>query len=512
MKEKHGANMAVMVDAQPSLKGGEAGVSEGVVMSRVGDGKASVFVNDIKRSDLQTPTTTNIINEVKTGQQLYISSKRYIYSLDLLKEVLTVPSVFHWTMEVDGPRANIVLDMGDLATHSSANCVAFRNRSQAKLFVSHEDVESLLSSINVLGTSVVTSYTSARQARNWSAGPRTGIREAYGVSFTVANEADQVQPSPGGQRIVMLVADNSATQMAVQLVLSFVRPTKDLVHFVMMVLVLSFVRPTKDLVHFVMVVRSEVYVADAMETCQRFEALAKSALALTHCTVLMKGTTPLTEQLEEFTTHVKSDLVVMGSQSLAEGPHVKSDLVVMGSQSLAEGPHVKSDLVVMGSQSLAEGPHVKSNLVVMGSQSLAKQGTMAFSIGSITLSMLRTFSTPLLVVKADARNAQIDWGKDKLKCLLQESPVSMRLLENFRDIASSHHFEAQKQPMNSPFESDGVKVADLERAHIIAVPAPQGRTVPESILRLLKNSRSAVMIYRNNANTSGGVGRESALF
>ena len=76
--------------------------------------------------------------------------------------------------------------------------------------------------------------------------------------------------------------------------------------------------------------------------------------------------------------------------------------------------------------------------------------------------------------------------------------TSRRLLENFNDIASEHHFGAVKRPLDGSFEEAGCKVADIDKVHIMATQAPIGRSIPDNIMKLIKNSRSAVLVFRSN--------------
>lgn len=140
-------------------------------------------------------------------------------------------------------------------------------------------------------------------------------------------------------------------------------------------------------------------------------------------------------------------------------------------------------------------------------QVLANAGVHSTVMGSVALTLLKSISRPMLIVKANAKLAQIAWEKDKLRALVavdhtsrpllrymcvkvlaplrgdkvflgrgrgrdasaQETVTSRRLLENFSDIAAQTHYVAVKRPLDDAFELAAVRAAELEKIHITAV-------------------------------------------
>ncbi len=68
---------------------------------------------------------------------------------------------------------------------------------------------------------------------------------------------------------------------------------------------------------------------------------------------------------------------------------------------------------------------IKGDLVVMGSTSLSKANV---PIGSVSIGLMRQLTRPLLIVKTNSRNAAIELGKDTLKCMVPVDHSSRPLL------------------------------------------------------------------------------------
>ena len=67
----------------------------------------------------------------------------------------------------------------------------------------------------------------------------------------------------------------------------------------------------------------------------------------------------------------------------------------------------------------------QADLIIMGSQTLASSGggtssngSTVVPMGSVTLTCLRQLQRPLLVVKANAKLAAVQWDKDKLRVMV----------------------------------------------------------------------------------------------
>lgn len=52
--------------------------------------------------------------------------------------------------------------------------------------------------------------------------------------------------------------------------------------------------------------------------------------------------------------------------------------------------------------------------------------------------------------------------------------TSRRLLENFSDLAAQHGLAAVKRPLEEGFESGALRLADLEKVHVLAMQVRAG--------------------------------------
>lgn len=65
--------------------------------------------------------------------------------------------------------------------------------------------------------------------------------------------------------------------------------------------------------------------------------------------------------------------------------------------------------------------------------------------------------------------------------------------------AASHHFHAVKRPVDGPVEDEGIKAADAEKVHIVAMQLPMSKTLPDQVLRALRATKSALLLYKQGA-------------
>ncbi|GAX76181.1 hypothetical protein CEUSTIGMA_g3625.t1 [Chlamydomonas eustigma] len=519
LHEQNGANMVVQVDTVTGIRNA-VGI-EGLVFthkSKRSDSRSSgpLSVAEVKGTDLQTPKMMEISAELrsKSKGKLTGSTKRYTFDINLLKGLLVSPAVFRPALIFEQGLVRIKLDASDLSTSAASHCVAMSNRTPAKFFTGPDDAEAVIAAIHAqdsspafrkrlgemakLAFTAISGHTgSKQQLLGEQARPRTGAshmpaQHLMGSPFLggtvvagVAPSSSVASPSrrlPGimaknpdsihistntnavlaGQCLVLLISDNGSTQLAMQLVLSLVKPGKDVLH----------------LVH---IVQDHAQEAAGRDLCGRFEAQAKSTLVETRVEVLVKDSLSLVDQLEKHMDTVSADLVVIGSQGLSQ---------------------------------------------------ISRSAPM----GSMAVGLMRNLSRPILIVKSTSKNANIEWSKDKLKCMVQvdhtsrpmlkyvcskllnavrydkvylaradardkaqqETMTARRLLENFSDIAIGLHVEAIKRPLDGSFEEDGCRVADVDRVHIMALQAPISRVLPENIMKLIGKTKSAVLLFKSN--------------
>ncbi|KAF5832988.1 hypothetical protein DUNSADRAFT_10944 [Dunaliella salina] len=385
--------------------------------------------------------------------------------------LLTSPSVFHPSLLV-AKEGEVYLHYGifDLTSHPGARCVALHAEGSrpAAARRGSEDVEALISALcaqdaagpfrRLVGSTAASAARAARKAQAPSGAMGLKRHEQDAQADIDAQKARRYT----GQRIVFLVSDNPASQLALQFAQSIFKPGKDLVMF-MTIVPNSLAIPAGN-------VLMRKYVDAARATC--VEAVAE---------VKVK-TEALIEQLGSYVEECNADLVIMGSMVLA------------------------------------------------GS------GTSTCSaMGSISLCLMKTLSRPLLIIKANAKNANIVWDQDKLKAVVnvdhasrpvlkymctkfltplrndqlflaragatdahaQETGISRRLLENFAEIASSHRFAPIKKPLHGSFDADVPLIIETEKIHVMAIQAPSGRApVTDNLVKLLRTTRCALLLYK----------------
>ncbi|GAX84468.1 hypothetical protein CEUSTIGMA_g11888.t1 [Chlamydomonas eustigma] len=495
LKEQNGANMVVQVDTFTGNK--NVGIAQGVVLghkNHKSEARVSgpLSVVDVKPLDLQSPKLVAAAAELrsKAKGRLVGSSRRYTFDIQLLRGLLVTASVFRPAISVRDGLVHITFDASDLTAAASAHCVAITNRTPAKCFTGPEETEVAISVIHAQDSSQsfrkllgeITKYIASAASKSSSPckvltasvvqgttperhQPRNSSKGQYVAPSYGTQESDSVETAEKvlhGQRIVLLVADNSATQVAAQLIMSIVRPGKDRVHLVSIIQSLTQEKAARDL-------------------CSQYEASLKSTLVDTQIDILTKDSGTLVDQVESYMEKLPADLLVMGSMSLSKG-------------------------------------------------------AAAVPIGSVSVGLLRAISKPILIAKSTSKNANIVWSKDKLKCMVQvdhtsrpmlkyvcskllnavrydkvylaradakdkaqqETMTSRRLIESFHDIASGLHVEAIKRPLDGSFDEEGCRVADVEKCHIMATQIPSSASsLPESLMKVIKNTRSAVLVYKS---------------
>eukprot|EP00198_Chlamydomonas_reinhardtii_P000390 XP_001689725.1 predicted protein [Chlamydomonas reinhardtii] len=309
-----------------------------------------------------TPRVTALLNEARLRGKgrLVVSTRRYMWKIDVLKALVQRPSVFRPSLEVAADLAYLTFDMADLtaAAQYGARCVALASRHPARSLISAADLEELMG-------------------------------DASGNFRRLAGNTT---------RIVVLVADNDSTGLAVKLLMAMVKPGRDVV----------------ILVH---VVSSILQEGSGRALLRKYELLLGQTMVEVVSELLTKDpSTPLLEQLETYCENVDAQLVVMGSQ-------------LLNSQ--------RGDKLYLG-RGGAKDPSAQDNV------------------------------------------------------------TSRRLLENFSDLAAQHGLAAVKRPLEEGFESGALRLADLEKVHVLAMQAPSGRGLPASIMHVLKAARSAVLVYKSN--------------
>ncbi|GLI60502.1 hypothetical protein VaNZ11_002665 [Volvox africanus] len=518
-----------------------------------GGGLHPHFVVDIKNSDTQTPRAIQMLTDMRSRSKckLAVSTQRYLWRLDVLQSLVQRASIFHPCLEVADELVYLTFDMADLtaATGFGARCAAVSGGPRpVRCLNTPTDLEELLGAILAqdthapfrrLAANVNPAYGPTRGATTDRSPPRVNLHPAVSGAGPAPAEAPNgdcsAQPhhpasaSGGGaaagyaigptsdlrslntgQRIVMLLADNESTSMAVQLLMALVKPGRDRVILVTMV-------------------PSIIQEANGRMLLRKHEMSMNKTMVDVKTELLTKGTSgSLIEQLESFIDEIDPQLVVMGSQVLA------SASTLGGSPSLGQSP--LSSNTSGGGASVGGVASLGTATTAYSSGSSLSNAAQGAVLGSVAVSLLRNSTRPMLIVKANAKYASVLWDKDKLRVVLEvhhssrnllryvcskmispprhdkvflmrggtkdpsqhETMTSRRLLESFSDIATQHKVGVVRRALEESFEAGAIKWADHDKAHIIAVHAAAGRGLSNTTLHILRAARSAVLVYKSN--------------
>ncbi|EFJ40761.1 hypothetical protein VOLCADRAFT_99345 [Volvox carteri f. nagariensis] len=506
------------------------------------------MVVDVKNSDLGTPRTIQLLTELRTQAKgkLAVSTRRYLWRVDVLQSLIQRSSIFHPSLEVAGDVAYLTFDMADLtaATEWGARCVAVSAGGRPiRNLNTLSELEDLLIAVQAqdahapfrrLAGNVTPAFGLAHGATDSPHAPHAitlhpaVIGGGGGGAAAGGQDPSASSPTSGagvgpvadlrniapGQCIVILVAENESTSMAVQLVMALVKPGR-------------------DRVVLVTVVPSVLQESAGRLLLRKHEMSIMKTMVDVSAQLLTKNPgSNLIDQLEAFIDDVGPQLVVMGSQMLATSQGLAHGQAAAMSSSGGAGGGGGA-----GASLGSLGAIYSSGASFSGGAGGGSHGGAGSTVlGSITVSMLRNLTRPMLIVKANAKFASLVWDKDKLRMLLEvhhssrnmlryvcsklvtptrhdkifltrggardasqmEITTSRRLLENFSDIATQYKVSAVKRALEEPFESGAIKWAEHDKVHLIAVHAPAGRGLANSTFQILRAARSAVLVYKSN--------------
>eukprot|EP00198_Chlamydomonas_reinhardtii_P001742 XP_001691078.1 predicted protein [Chlamydomonas reinhardtii] len=267
-------------------------------------------------------------------------------------------------------------------------------------------------------------------------------------------------------RILVYVAANDVTQLAVNLVLLMARPGR-------------------DVVHLVTVVHSSLQLAAGQQLVLRFLKQLSNAMIETHVEVLVKGINGLLEVMEGAASKLAPNLVVMASAALTMTN--LNTASVMGSVTLSVLKRLTLPLAVVTSNS--------RHLVLTQRRTALR-----------TMAVVESTARPTLVFLC--ANCMEPMRGDKLvlaahhptrQMTTQQQQTQRRLLENFADIASSHRFHsAYRMQLDGPLEKAVAAAVEEEPVHLVGLQVPAGtKGVPGHVLGLIRACRGGVLVYRD---------------
>jgi len=433
----------------------------------------SACAQHVKTEDLQSPKWTVILDQLQrhNSGKLIKPANRYFFSIAALDKILMRKDTFHTNLHLDGCYVYPHLHMSDVTTAPDARCVAIvpkrplsdSSLSSAPLDWCEEAIHFMKEQDN---------YMSFRKAIGKYASQKIILRQKV-VDVT------QHQRPAKGRNIVLFVNDSRASRMAFDFLIGLVASR---VH-------------TSDTLHLMTSVNNQGAIDAANELVQSFQD-------------------PMLRFLS-----VKRDVEVRGFESLVELMHRYCE-------------ERSADLVVLGSDLVQESSSASDVF------SKSSGGAASSSLGSITLTALRHLLRPVLVVKSTSK-CQISRSNgvsEKLRFVLQVEPTvqptlrfvagwldpgrkdlvlvakpngidregnetmsTRMMLTHFADAVHKHKLAVGKRPLEGSFHHALPDLAYRERAHVIAIQAPQTRELPPELRDLIRESPCAVLVNKTKA-------------
>lgn len=446
---------------QASLASAAAGV-EG------GGGAAGVC--DLHAAELSSPAMVEVLNAVRkqSGHDGWVGLQRYLMHLPTLHSMLNTMGIFRPKLAVCGDVARLALEASDLTCDRRAACVAVQARSSPAILTSPNEVDDLIPLLLAQDRSAAFRHILAQT--NEAAAAAAGILPADGpdasAAATGAARGPQVLMSKSGVRLVVFVASNDVTQLAVNLVLMMARPGR-------------------DVVHLVTVVHNSLQLTQGQQLVLKYLKQVSNAMIEAHAEVLVKGMSGLLEVMEGAVGKLSPQLVVMGSAALTM--HNLSTASVMGSVTLSVLKRVSLPTLVVTCNS--------KHLVATGRRTSLR-----------TMAAVDTTSRPMLNFLCSACMEPMRGDKLVLaahhptrQMTTQQQQTQRRLMDNFADIASSHRFHsASRLQLDGPVDRAFVSAVEDEHSHVVGVQVPLGtKGVPAHVLGLIRSCRGGVLVYRD---------------
>lgn len=471
------ASPAIRQQAQAANGGGSAPGS--VRSSKDTGGKVlphgppPIPVVDLEPAALVSPKLAGVLSEVKAkvkGAGLPASTRRYMWYLPALQEALSLPSSLRPILTVRGPSTHVSFDCaqltGSAAIHTAALCAG--PRQLAKTISTPEDADDLMAVMKAQDSN----GTFRRMlAHSLSAGSRGAGANGEPLPPSLSSATDAMLGDPeglkakewSGKRVVMLVKDTHATNMALQLTLALLKPGK-------------------DMLLLVAVAGGGLAAENATRnTLHKFLTMARSAAVDCAAQMIPKAGQPLLELIEDFTDDAEADLVVLASRGRAAG-----GVAAMGSVAYGLMKHLTCPmLVVKESARNADIAWEKDPVRMMIPVDHGSRGLLRWAAEKLLNAQRQD---KVLLARAD--------GGPKEK----DPHMGKRMLDNFSDILFSSRITGVKKQLTGSYEQEGVKWSDAEKAHIQALHAPAGKNLPEHVLRVLTATRSALLLYKGGAN------------
>ncbi|GFR46433.1 hypothetical protein Agub_g8007 [Astrephomene gubernaculifera] len=476
-----------------------------------GGGAAGVV--DLRVAELSSPVMVEAVAGVRrqAGHEGWVGLQRAIMHVPTLHGLLNSLGIFRPKLAMSGDVARLSLDAGDITADPRVACVAVQARNSPAILTSPNEVDDLiplllaqdrsaafrdiLSQINAAANTGITptfipgllsSYGPSGDASgpaNITGGLGPGLGPVMG-GFTVGSNGSvsmsgcafggaQIVSSPAlllaskpGIRILLFVAANDVTQLAVNLVLLMARPGR-------------------DVVHLVTVVHNSLVTTTGQALVLKYLKQISNAMIEAHAEVLVKGMCGLLEMMESAVERLSPGLVVLASSALTMSN--LNTASVMGSVTLSVLKRLSLPVAVVTSNS--------RNLVLTQRRTALRcmavvEATSRPALNFLCTSCMEPMRGDRLVLAGHHPTRQMT---------SQQQQTQRRLIDNFADIASSHRFHsASRLQLDGSLDRALSAAADEEGIHLVGMQLPLGsKGVPGHVLGLIRSCKGAVLVYRD---------------
>ncbi|KAG2445998.1 hypothetical protein HXX76_000601 [Chlamydomonas incerta] len=427
-----------------------------------GGGAAGVI--DLRAAELSSPVMVEALTAVRKrcGHDGWVGLQRYLLHVPTLHNMLNSLGIFRPKLTMSGDVARLSLDAADITADPRLGCVAVQNRTSPAILTCPNEVDDLIPLLLAQDRSAAFRDIVAANLAAGAGGEGGGA----GATVVASPQLMCANTAKPGQRILVYVAANDVTQLAVNLVLLMARPGR-------------------DVVHLVTVVHNSLQQAAGQQLALRFLKQLSNAMIETHVEVLVKGISGLLEVMEGAASKLAPNLVVMASAALTMSN--LNTASVMGSVTLSVLKRLSLPVAVVTSNS--------KHLVLTQRRTALRTMAVVESTARPTLAFLcahcmEPMRGDKLVLAAHHPTRQMT---------TQQQQTQRRLLENFADIASSHRFHsAYRMQLDGPLEKAVAAAVEEEPVHLVGLQVPAGtKGVPGHVLGLIRACRGGVLVYRD---------------
>ncbi|KAG2494492.1 hypothetical protein HYH03_007261 [Edaphochlamys debaryana] len=424
----------------------------------VGGKELAAGVVTMRGAELSSPVMVEALAAVRkaAGSEGWVGLQRYMLHLPTLHGMLNTLGVFRPKLAMSGDVARLSLDAGDITADPRAAAVAVQARTSPAIITSPNEVDDLIPLLMAQDRSA-----SFRDIVSGHGGGGEG-----GAQVVVAPLA--LLSSKQGQRILLFIANNDVTQLAVNLVLMMARPGR-------------------DVVHLVTVVHNSLQSAAGQALVVKYLNQISNAMIEAHADVEVKGLGGLLDCMEAAVRKLEPHMVVMASAALTMSN--LNTASVMGSVTLSCLKRLTLPIAVVTSNS--------KHLVLTQRRTALRCMAVVESTARPCLNFLcGACMEPLrgdkLVLAAYHPTRQMT---------TQQQQTQRRLVDNFSDIASSHRFHSSyRMQLDGPLEKALSSAIDGETVHLVGLQVAAGtKGIPGHVLGLIRSCKGGVLVFRDTA-------------